>query len=412
MDELARLAGDTRKGRKRIALVIPTTRERCLREHLARLSTQTSDDFDVILVQNDDFGMPPLKGRGCAHLVSKEGIGCAGGSYAGELFALSEGYEKVILADDDCAPVSDDLVESLDSATESSDIALPRMVYGDDSLPAPGNLISHYGCVRSEALRKSGLSYVPLFFGGDDIEMMERLLSSGCSLSYVDSAASHPRIGSTFITAPQKVFYYIRGGIMSKYLNGFFLRAWGSNLFFLYAGIALAFIDRRRGRALFEAVSRGAAMEFFKRDIFPQEKAAESVAVPAGALRAKERIRWVPETRTDDLWYARLVAERASQFALSIPQGIRSFGADIVFSRNIGIGGIIALFCARRAYLESEGRTYLVSDNPFFWLSPLIFFIFAAALPLMLAGTFCLTVAGFAMKAWKGADNRRYGLRE
>ncbi len=410
LEELCIKAGDTRKGRKRIAVVVPTLgRKSLVEEHLRRLACQTSGGFDAVIVYGTGDSMARVPdGLGCVHLKGKLDFGSAGAFYAGERFALDEGYEKIVLADDDCLPLSEDLVQRLDEATESSDVALPKVAYGK-AAPSAGNLINHYGCVRARAFRRGGLTYAPLFFGGDDIELMTRLSGSGCTLAFVDSAASHPAIPSTLIIPPRKLFYYLRGGIMGKYLDGSFPLAWGSNLFFLWGALLLAFIQRERALAMFDAATMASGMRFSGSGAGPMENPAAIIA-PEGAIHIEKKIKWLPETRADAAWFAGLFAERAAGAIRSVPMAARAFGKAAVFHGGVGFGGLGPLLSSRKSYIEHEGKAYLISDNRFFWLSPLLVLLAASVLPLVAAASFCLTCAGFIMKACRGASSRRYGL--
>ncbi len=410
LGELCPRIVDRRQGRRRIALVIPTIGKPCLREHLERLAGQTSGDFDVIIVYGEGEGpavAPP--GVPCVHLLCEKNLGSAGGFYAGERFALDEGYEKVVLADDDCLPVSDDLIERLDNATGGADIALPDISYGAVSRPVPGSLLPHYGCVRASAFRAAGLTYAPFFFGGEDVELMGRLLGAGLRLAHADAVASHPLLPSSFLAPPQKTFYYIRGGVLGKYLCGSFVMAFASNMAFLAGSAYLFFIDRRRARALFDAATFAAGMAFFRREVCPPSEPAE--AAPGKAVEMRKRVVWVPETRTGLFWYARILASRLAAVAAAFPDAARAWGKDAVFEDGAGIGAMPALLASRRAFIRSGGRTYIICDNKRYRLSPVIAAFLISMLPIFAAAAFCLTCSGFIMKAWVGADSRRYGVR-
>ncbi len=407
---VGRVAADRRAGRKRIMVVIPTRGRAVLKDHLERLSRQTSKDFDVAVVCGREDPLPPAPpGLTLVHLECRENYGSAGGFYAGERFALDEGYDMVVLADDDCLPSSDDLLERLEEATRGSAIALPKISYGDLA-PAPGSLISHYGCVRSSALRNCGLTFAPFFFGGEDIELLERLVSSGCALAQADACVTHPRFPSSMLTPPQKTFYYIRGGILAKYLGGSFLKTFSYNLFFLSGSAYLAFLDPLKSRVYFDAATYAAGMRFFSCALFRERENTES-APRTGAVEIKKRVRWIPETRTDLSWYIRIVAGRLAALALSFPDAARVWGREIVFDDGVGVAAIPLLLSARRAYIRSEGKWYIVCNNRGFWIAPLIGALLLLMLPLFIGASFCLTCAGFMMKAWTGADSRGYGVR-
>ncbi len=114
--ELGELVAETRDGRKggrkRIAVAIPTRNwNEILSEHVKRLSKQAFRDFDVIIVYGeDDEFLDDVCGLPVVHIRRKADCGSAGGFYIGEKFAFDEGYDMVVLADNDALPDSDSLV--------------------------------------------------------------------------------------------------------------------------------------------------------------------------------------------------------------------------------------------------------------------------------------------------------------
>ena len=165
----------------RTALIMPVLSEKdLLSAHLQRLSKQTTQDFDVVIVHSDVIAPSSLKtdGRFGLVLIKEKGpMGPPGAFYAGQRYALENGYEAVIQCDVDCLPVSDGLVERLADAVsaDKGSVFLP----GVSSLDGDNPVINWYGAMHRSVLKKSGLVYLPFYYGAEDLEYSKRLRSIG-----------------------------------------------------------------------------------------------------------------------------------------------------------------------------------------------------------------------------------------
>ncbi|MFN7991632.1 MAG: glycosyltransferase [Candidatus Micrarchaeia archaeon] len=411
LSELASVVADRRERKGSIAIVIPTFRKKALvSEHLRRLSSQTEKDFDVVIVYGpgDEIVEAP-EGLNVVHMMANGDYGSAGGFYCGEGFAMEQGYEKVILADDDCLPESDDLVRMLSAGLdEGAALVVPKIAGYADEAPAPSCLPPQYGCVKGSVLRQVGLTYLPFYFGGEDLEIYRRIAGSG-DVAYADAVASHHPLQSLFMTSLERIFYYDRGGLLAGYLSGSALRSFGGNFFFLYGSAAFWFIDRRISSVLFDAVAAAASMGFSRsrhgRTVPAQPcQAAGHDAIP---IRNSE-----PGTiQMGDYRYLAILADKVARLAGGTLKAAGAFGKDVRFSRKVGVGNLPVLLSARRCFLEVDGKTYKVADNPRYYLAPLEGALLIAAFPAMASLAAVFTCAGFFAKWIRRIDTYGYGVK-
>jgi len=214
---------DQRKPWKReTALIIPTYRNaEALERHVGRLGDQTLKGFDIIIVYGGEDGfLRPPPWASVLHMRERGRMGCAGGYYIGQCCALEEGYRNIIFADDDCTPESDFLLDSIVEGLRHSDVVLPktRIVPLRDKASM---ILHHYGGVRREVLERAGVTYLPLYIGGEDLELMDRIRKDRRNrISAVGGFASHPMAPSVFTSDQRRALYYARGNIMRFMLGG------------------------------------------------------------------------------------------------------------------------------------------------------------------------------------------------
>ena len=196
LEELAgEVVGMPKSGRTAIIIPAHDDPEEML-AHLSALEKQSTSDFDVILVLSPSFPEERVCGTrpyGVVKILLRDNLGVAG-YYAGEIYALSKGYRSIIFADSDSLPVSQDLVEKLSAYAASSEsrVFLPSM-RSADSMPRRSHSMHWYGAMNRSVLEKTGLTYLPMFFGGEDEEMEQRIMSVGAEFEDVtDLFMDHP----------------------------------------------------------------------------------------------------------------------------------------------------------------------------------------------------------------------------
>lgn len=246
-------------------LIIPTYRKKeVLRQHLSRLRGQIGKNFDIMIIYGEgegfESGFPDLS---ILHVSERGKNGCAGSFYIGEKLALREGYRRIILSDDDCLPLSDSLIKDLTNAIDAGlDIAMPHIKLKEGS--AKHWLISHYACMRSEVLRKAGLTFLPFYFGGEDVEMLNRMRHLGFRLGHVGAEVFHGEMPSPMIDGTEKRYYYIKGGLQASILSGNLREMLQFSLFHLVSSAAFFSLGNPGMASLYlKGIGDGMGMVFY-----------------------------------------------------------------------------------------------------------------------------------------------------
>ncbi|MFH1684875.1 MAG: glycosyltransferase [Candidatus Micrarchaeota archaeon] len=260
---------DRRKGNHaKTAIVIATYQNpEVLKKHLDLLEKQSFKDFDIIIVygENDNFldGAP----EDILHIKEKGRNGCAGAFYIGQKTALDEGYENIISADDDCFPVSETLVEELVRRVQKENtIAISKWRRGKEKIQH--EYVFHYSCIPRKILIRAGLPFYPLFFGGEDVEMIGRIKKMGITVEHTEATTYHELLDMPLIDNAQKRYLYSRGGFEAWLLLGNYVRAF-LFCFFHLSGAASFIVFRKNKRAtgLISAMINGSLMEFGNKKI-------------------------------------------------------------------------------------------------------------------------------------------------
>lgn len=251
---------DKRKKKNKVALVIPTYQNaKVLEEHLKRLKNQSFKDFDIIIVYGEKDKFLPVPGWAEVVQIREKGKnGSAGAYYIGEKYAVEMKYDIIVLADDDCYPESDDLLENLvKKGKNGNNLVLPLLIQPNHREISKHYEIHFYGCMKRKLLEQTGLTFMPLYFGGEDIELIERIERKGFSVEEIESIVSHKRITPPLIKdGSVRRYYYVRGGFEAMVLVGNYVQAFLGAFFYLC------------GSAVFWILGKKNLPEFFVRGIF------------------------------------------------------------------------------------------------------------------------------------------------
>lgn len=200
-----------------LLIVIPFYKNyEALSEHLERLSRQTYGKFDVLIVLNsvsDENIVMEIVEKGKSDfsitlVKRKEDTGSSGGFFCGEKYVLENGYSSFILADDDCMPGEDRLVEKLLAEHDKGrNVPQPRIRYMlDGEFVFTGTCAHMYSLYDSALLKETGLHYYHLYIGADDSEFQSRVRRFR-RLELIDSTVIHPARHSIFANFDRSLLY-------------------------------------------------------------------------------------------------------------------------------------------------------------------------------------------------------------
>ena len=405
---------DERRGRRKVAVVIATNGNRkMLASHLSLLGRQTFRDFDVIIIYGSgSFAEKALPGR-ILHVREREANGAAGAFHLGERLALEQGYETIMLADDDCLPSSADLLEKLVSGTRDADIALPSVGYGKNHTAEASLILHQYGCVSRKAFA-AGLTYLPLFIGGDDADLMRRMEKKGASLARVDAIATHPAIRPLFIAAPFRAYYYTRGTVASLFLSGMWLPAFLAIAAHLGLSISYAILGRTdSAKACMDALWDASGLRLFRSDKKYREDG--TAVADEKPLKAEAAIPVMDGGFRPVFWaYGKRGPGPAGIAVEALPHLSRlpsCFGRAVLFDGAPGFAELPLLLAAKSARARWDGDEYVIvrprgTAAIIAGLAALM-----AAAPAIIVAAAALTVRGVLTKSLLGAKSEGYGLQ-
>ncbi len=412
LSELVAEVLDNRKNKKaKLAVVIPSFKNNSLlKKQLDKLSEQTFRDFDIIAVygKDDDFVDTP-EWASMLHIKEQSRTGSAGAFYIGQKKALEDGYELITLADNDCIPISEGLLEKFsDAAKKGADVMLPDIIYVPSEKSQKGYVIHHYGCMKNEVFRKIGLSFLPFYFGGEDFELSERITDNGFKIHNLDSLVSHPKNKPALISSEKRKYYCGRGELEALLINGKYLRAFTYMVFYLEMGLAFMLMGKKNlAGEIFRSVRNAASMEFFKSRSEPVDETIEA-SVPGNfdIILGEENI------HGDKHWLNvnAGVAKRISYIFSQLLHSNRYFGKSILISERHDPADIIAMLMAKTAYIKFGGKYYLVHKNRSALSIIEGLFLLGLSLPFIIAASFSLTIYGALNKKIRGISSQCYGL--
>lgn len=228
LHELLGKSLDARKSKGRLLIVIPSYKDNeRLKKLLSELGRQKMKDFDVAIIYGPNDSFLPFQKLGILHSKRKLELGFAGAAYAGQLIALRDGYEYVLVTDVDKYPASEDslglLLETADRT--GADCTYGRCLIDSIQVPALGKNFRlgkpipsgvwrfAWGLVRAEYLKAAGLVLLPLYMGCDDIEYAYRLHAGG---------GKHELVNEFVVKRPavkrELIFSYVKNGGRTNYI--------------------------------------------------------------------------------------------------------------------------------------------------------------------------------------------------
>ncbi len=177
-----------------------------LSSHIDLLKKQTFREFDLLIVLSsvsDDTKVEEIIGKatpdfGIITFKRDEDTGSAGGFSSGQAFALDNGYDYMVITDDDCLPIDPRIMEELYRNRDKGFVSTKFRFMGNVQMKVNvGNTnITYYSLISRELVERIGIYYAPLYLGGDDMEYNERI---GRKPFVTDCYCEHPFFGGDTI---------------------------------------------------------------------------------------------------------------------------------------------------------------------------------------------------------------------
>jgi hypothetical protein len=346
--------------------------------HLDLLGKQTYRKFDLLIVGSSGSDEKRIEGfvrekkPDFAVLIAKrfEDNGAAGGFYTGERFALENGYDCMVLAEEDALPVDARVMEKLvGERAKGTGFAASVCQFGINGTVVFDSHGGHmYTMVSRDAIQKAGLHYIPMYLGAEDGDMMLRLPKP----VIVDARVTHPAWLSVFANFERNVGYRVNKIIFiceSEKLS--YLYTFGA----LLPGHILFGTGLTRSAA-FHIISCVLRMKYGKEAVFNGGK-AEVVAGRAfdGAVTPVE--------------LGNVAAPKLALNQGGIPGRIARF-AGFVFRKNIVFYPVknyellLGMMLSRETWIATPSGYYILAENRNPLLHPLKILSFALLSPLML----------------------------
>jgi len=383
------LVHGARQGRS--AIIIPCYDEHeTLMQHLSLLPRQDCKDFDAILVLGSRYPegkiISFLKNAklGFAVVVAKrkEDTGSAGGFFTGQLYALENGYGRMILADADCLPADSGLVGAL-LGKKGADFVSPRVLLSQGGADVAKEAdrkhvsIAYYGMVSRKLVEARGLYFYPAYTGCDDAEYMERL---GAGREFVSASATHPYgMGNAAYSKPPKHWLYVMNTVML--IRSRKRRA--LNLARVASAMPVLFLFAPKyGRALASALFSSLMSYTYGKKLLEKLAAIDfSCGVDDGGWEKK-----AAHMSFADSGISKPLNELASRFR-------EFFGKDVVLERSENDLALLFLpvFARRAVYRTAQGGIWLAkNENPAAWLAKLALLSFALLFSFLFVFAFAL----------------------
>lgn len=210
--------GNQSKKKITAALVfVVCDRHERLRKNLSLLRTQKRHPDCVIIVNNGTESLEWVRNEietGIRLIIIKtEGIGPAGGFKEGAKRAYMEGYDYIILADDDAYPADDNLIACLLEDAEGGRLAVGGY-YTDGCIAGSSN---HYFTLHRSVFSQAGFHFKPFFLMGEDLELQTRIARVAEVFFDKRAVIDHPwRITTDSVRA----YYSARNSLVTKAIYG------------------------------------------------------------------------------------------------------------------------------------------------------------------------------------------------
>jgi len=341
------------------AILLPVLDEReMLARHISELSMQSTAEFTLIVV-SPEIKASELKdtGRfGIIHIAERGRNGLAAASYCGERYAVDSGFEVIIHADVGCSGLSPRLIEKLySSAMENR-----KAIFFPSKANAGGNsaVLDWYGAAHRSLHLESGYTYIPFYFGCQELEMRIRMEQTGAALKTLDGVS----VEHTFSPAEWKdsgrVLYSLRNqGIKPFEMPGFLPNA-------AYSLSSLAFFDSKasflpRIGASFELLREMVLLRMFRCEAFHGFKTRIWKSVDISSIAGKEG-------GAAAISVGRVVNRESHMKAV---RELESFGVPLMRLEGDGLQFLLRMYLAI-AIRSISGKSVVLLARPLLAMNP------------------------------------------
>lgn len=376
-----------------------------VKRHLLLLARQTYQGFNVLVVAGVPLDEKALgafiaqKKFRFGVIVGKENEqrGCSGAFFAGQKYALENGYEYIIMTDDDCMPAHRNVVRALYEKRHVGYVASTRhLVQGADKKVIRDFGVAQYCLLSCALLKKHGLYFLPLYNGADDGEYAERL--SGEKKARVDEFVEHPYIAGQrlFSMYDRSWHFFLQSLIIMKSPRSLF-----------YNLLSLGFL---MGASILFLPPYGARTAYFMAQLllsFTYGKAAAK-RMKSGYQSFLARSPPANFTKWNGGKGGYIASGQASKAAGAASSFAAAFRRDIVVEKSDSFVKCHAIgMAARKSYVKTDGGYLLLSDN-----SNALLHAIRLALFLPISLLYCIAIGALfvPIKILRQPKTEGYGL--
>ena len=351
-----------------------------------------------------------MRRKNILHVRERGLNGCAGAFYIGEKTAMDEGYENIILADDDCFPVSNNLLKKIVHALESGKkLVLPYTMYGRKFFRY--DVVHHYGGFSREVFEKSGMTYFPLGFGGEDLELKNRIEKNGFKVFRISARAEHRTDMPMVIERESLARCYARGGFMASILTGHYARAYFGAFFHLFSAVSYWIIGRKElGKAYLLGILDASSLSVRENTIRDTEKKAvepkDIDVVFSHELKSHFKTVNIPHS-----WeYSAVIASWIEKNLKTLLHFGKLLNRNILFVETYDPNYMPIMTLSKNSYMRFNNRIYRIDKEKTVAHSLLGYLLQNLSLLPIAILSFLLVLRAMANKKLKKAETQGYGI--
>lgn len=207
---------------KKTCIIIPTFKSWKITKSTTDilLKNQKNKNFDIIIVDcgSEDYKKLSRCFREEDRVLiihTEKDLGGSGSFWLGMKYALKKGYKIFILSDNDCIPISSNIVDNIINNIEDYKAIKPKNIYRSESLSEKiGEM--HFLGIHKNLIKKVGFPRIEFFIYYDDVEYYLRIKN----IRTVDSYYKHEeKEDFDPLAFSKRTYYYMRNYFFISYLK-------------------------------------------------------------------------------------------------------------------------------------------------------------------------------------------------